>query len=195
MVADRTNLFGYDRTHNVYLQHASAALTRELAGKKVFRDYYTFTIVRNPFTRLVSVYYYGFERHQKQYGSFENYILALPEILQNKSLFKGSHHIPQTYYTHIEGCPACDHIAYFEDLPKSLDPVRQRLHIDAPLKKLNTVYNPLRPDKPPEKIYSQAMIDTVNHVFQDDFKLLGYSQNPKRVAPLFEYIPSSSLRA
>ena len=193
-VADLQKLFGYDRSRRIYLQHASAAVTREMAGEKIFTEYYTFTVVRNPYARLVSVYYYLIDLHRKRYGSFENYINALPQILEDKALFNGSHHIPQTCYTHINGCPVCDAIVYFEHLPESLDPIRQRLHIDAPLEKLNVIHRPQRPTKPPAEIYTPKMVETVQQVFKEEFELLGYSPNPECTEPLYEEIPPGSLR-
>ncbi len=191
---DKESLFGVDRSTGVFLQHASAHTVRELVEEKVFEDYYTFTVVRNPFSRLASVYYYLYDQHQKQFGDFENYILSLPKILKQKTLYKGSHHIPQTYYTHIDGQPACDHIAYFEHLPQSMDPVTQLLGIHAPLKKMNINRNPNRPDKPVHELFTPEMVRVVRETFQKDFELLGYSPNPKQEKPLSTQMDTRNLR-
>lgn len=191
---DRESLFGVDRSTGVFLQHASAHTVRELVGEKVFEDYYTFAVVRNPFSRLASVYYYLYDQHQKQFGDFENYILSLPKTLKNKILYKGSHHIPQTYYTHIDGQPACDHIAYFEHLPQSMDPVTQLLGIHTPLKKLNVNRNPNRPDKPVHKLFTPEMVRVVRKTFEKDFEFLGYSQDPKEMKPLSTQMDACNLR-
>ncbi len=191
---DWENLFGVDRSTGVFLQHATAPMVRDLVGEKVFEDYYNFTVVRNPFSRLASVYYYLYDQHQKQFGSFENYILSLPKMLKNKSLYKGSHHIPQTFYTHINDHPVCDHIAYFEHLPQSLNPVRELLGLQASLKKLNVNRNPNRPDRPVYKLFTPEMVQVVRETFEKEFDLLGYSPDPKEMKPVSTQVDHRNLR-
>ena len=89
-VGNRNIMFDWDKDKAVYLQHASVSLTRELVDPKIFEKYYKFSIVRDPYSRAISVYYYLYDQHQKQYGSFENYIRALPQLLKSKHLSKAA---------------------------------------------------------------------------------------------------------
>ena len=53
----------------------------------------------------------------KQYKDFRGYIEALPSIVEEQIALKGSHHIPQTCYTHVDGEFICDYVGKFEELP------------------------------------------------------------------------------
>lgn len=177
-VADYETFFGYDNNHHLYLQHASASFMRDNMDKDIFNNYYKFTIVRNPYERLVSVYHYLIDQHTKRFGSFENYIKKLPEMLSKPNIHKGAHHLPQSSYTHIDEQPVCDYIAHFENLPSSLDPVVSQLSLNA---KLGTHNKGRFYDwnvKPVPDYFTSEMINIITDLFQMDFENFGYSLDP-----------------
>jgi hypothetical protein len=172
-------MFGFDKKRKIYLQHATAETMREICGNDVFSAYYKFSVVRNPFERTVSVYHYLKKHHDIEFGSFENYVHQLPELLRQESIQNGSHHLPQLRYTHIDGQCICDYIARFESLPHSLNPVRKAVSIDKPLEKHN--YDPSKAWKKrsASEYYTENMIEVMLDVYAEDFALLGYSQIPE----------------
>ncbi len=175
--------FGYEPSENIYLQHASASFIYENLENEIFNSYYKFAVVRNPYERLVSVYHYLIDQHTKRFGSFEAYINELPKMLSNNSLKNGSHHLAQISYTHINNELICDHIAHFESLPESIQPVIDKLNLAKGLGKYNVgrYYN--WQTKPVSDYYTDEMIDIVTTLFADDFSNFAYSKDPRRRYP------------
>ncbi len=180
-VVNRTILYGYDDEEGIFLQHASAEMIRRLVGATVFEQYFKFTIVRNPFTRALSVYHYLIDQHKQQFGSFRGYVEALPGLVADQRLQKGSHHAPQTLYTHIDGDYICDYVGKFEDLPQSIIPVQIQLNIDTALKKHNAYRSINWSRKSVASYYTDSMIKIMREVYADDFFYFDYSTNPKDV--------------
>lgn len=178
---NRKVMFGWDKERGVYLQHASVELVKELTATEIFENYFKFSIVRNPFTRAISVYYYLYDQHQKQHGSFQNYIKSLPRLLTAKYLYLGSHHIPQVFYTHLDQHCVCDQIVKFEHLPQCLNPIKQRLGLDTDPKHHNKIIHPMRPQTHPAEIYSNEMTQIIQDVYAADFEAFNYSPSPQDV--------------
>jgi len=171
-------MFGWDKEKSVYLQHASMHLTQEMVDSETFNNYYKFSVVRNPYSRAISVYYYLYDQHQKKFGSFENYIHTLPELLKSPNIYNGSHHIPQTYYTHIEGTCFCDHIAKFEELPSSLSKIQKQLNLNLLPQHYNRYSHPQRQTRPRTEIYSKKMIQIMQDIYAGDFEKFDYDPLP-----------------
>jgi hypothetical protein len=180
-VPDRTQMFGYDQQEGIFLQHATAETIRRMSGDEIFSQYYKFTVVRNPFARSISVYHYLKKQHDKQFGSFENYVKKLPELVSQPVLMKGTHYIAQVNYTHIDAQCICDHISHFESLPHSLDPVRDVLGIVKPLGKYNYHRTQHWKERPISDFYTEEMLEVMQKVYANDFEAYGYSNDPNDV--------------
>ena len=176
--SNRRILYGWDTEEGLYLHHASALTVRRLAGEEAFWNYYKFSVVRNPYERLISVYHYLFDKYQKQYGDFPGFVRALPRLAQDPQHLRGRHPIPQTRYTHIDGRYICDDIVYFEELPQSLDPIRVRLGITRPFLQRNTYRHKAFPKIPTVEMYDQEMIHIMQDVYATDFEEYSYSIDP-----------------
>lgn len=178
MEPNRKILYGWDPQEKIYLHHASAPTVRRLVGEEIFRSYYKFSVVRNPYERLVSVYHYTFDAHQKSHGSFPNFIRTLPRLARDPQQLKGRLPIAQTWYTHIDGQCICDDIVYFEELPQSLDPIRSKLAITRPFLPRNTRRHTSFPKVPTAEMYNQEMLNIMQDVYASDFEHYAYSLDP-----------------
>lgn len=182
-VVDRERLWGWDPQEGFNLHHATLATTRRLIGPERFAAYYKLAVVRDPFSRLVSVYSYNFRHYHEKYADFRGFVRALPKIVQAKHCRLGHHETPQHQFTHEGGVQAVDTLLRFEDLPGCMDVVRARLGITEPLPNVNKSRYPELTSVPVESHYDAETVDIMRHVYAEDFELLGYPDTPTSAPP------------
>jgi hypothetical protein len=179
-VADRDIMFGWDGEYRIYLQHATCKTVLEIAGEKIFDAYYKFCIVRNPYSRLQSVYYYGINQHEKEFGTFKKFILALPSRISDKVHLRGSHITPQILHTHIDGVSVCQSIGRFEELDTDLNAIKRDLKLEVTTPRLNTQRNKQFRKNAKWDHYDREMISVMQDVYGEDFETYGYDPEPPR---------------
>ncbi|MGI9521106.1 MAG: sulfotransferase family 2 domain-containing protein [Hyphomicrobiaceae bacterium] len=177
-VGDRHLMFGLDSQLGIYLQHATCRTALDIIGPKTFHEYFKFTIVRNPYDRLVSTYFYQIDRHLKEFGSFRNYILSLPERLSDPRARMGSHATSQLHYTHIDDKPVVNFVGRFEELDKAVAIIKDRLGIVADLPRRNVIQHRLRPRGKGHALYDEEMIKVMQTVYRRDFDTYAYPVRP-----------------
>lgn len=136
-----------------------------------YSDYFIFTIVRNPFTRILSAYYHGMRKREYDY-SFGNFLKNTNYL--NLTL------LPQTFYVNSKTAKI-SYIGKYEDYNESVKNIFNKLGY-----KLNTIphlnYNPIydkHPNLKQEKYYKHLyteewMKDLVRERYKDDFKQFNY---------------------
>ena len=177
-VPNYERLFGWDARLGYPLQHATPDLIRDIIGEELFERCYRFTIVRNPYARAVSSYHYQYADFAARFGSFEQYVLKLPELIQQRP-YKNAHFHPQARYTRLAGAPCCHDIARFEGLPDSLKPVAERLGVSRPLPFANVYRHPARGYRPVSSFYTRETAKALAEVYAEDFEAFGYSTEPE----------------
>lgn len=163
--------------HKTILQYKNADAAK-------FESYFSFAFTRNPYDRLVSAYFYlikgGRNKFDKawsddnlmQYGSFENFVLALdkPEICEQ--IFKWMHFIPQyKFVCDSNNKILVDFIGKLESINTDFPIVTKKLGIETPLLPHE---NPSEHDVY-ETYYIDSMRYVVQKIYKDDFELFGYS--------------------
>jgi hypothetical protein len=182
MVANRHLLYGYDKELGIYLQHASLATTRAIVGTKTFERSFTFSIVRDPYARLASIFNYNYKQHRKTFGSFETFVRNLPRLATRERALRGTHPIPQIRYTHQDGEQALDFIGKFEQLDIAMSELEKRMNLDEPAR-LPPKPQPVLQGHPATiASYDDEMIAIMQEVYREDFDILGYSDTPNREA-------------
>jgi hypothetical protein len=143
------------------------------------RKYHWFTIVRNPYTRILSEYYceWGGINHEscknikienkKQFNDF------LIKKIKNRDL-NGDHYTEQ--YKYIDKKYTI-HIIKLENLVNELRELFNKYYINIDIekyKKMNTKEN--KNDTIPFTIndFNNELIDLINKVYKKDFELFGY---------------------
>jgi hypothetical protein len=165
------NLAGGHTTFEQYLK---------IFEPKCIADYFKFTIVRNPWDRLVSAYFFllkgGFNEQERDwfneelgaYSSFDDFVRSW---LNKKNIWKWPHFRPQYHYMlDNKGKVQLDFVGYFENIDEDFAHIIQRIGVNCALPKLNTNKHPSYTE-----YYTDETINIVAEVYADDIKLLGYS--------------------
>lgn len=140
------------------------------------KEYFKFTIVRNPFTRIASAYFHEM-RKKEEHMSFEHFLLT-----SNKyDLW----YLNQSYYTHsgISDDKKMNFIAKYENYKDEVLYILQKLGINKNIPHLNR--NPIyekHPDLNQQKYYKHIyteewMKDWVRERYSNDFKIFNYDMD------------------
>jgi len=153
---------------NVMTQHARPDYVSLCINTRAAKDYYKFTIVRNPWDRLVSCYYYLYNLHIQRYGTFTDWLKYAHKQVVNKRYLEGDHLTPQCEYT-----KNLNYIGRYETLQQSFD------HICAD----NNIRPSLLPHNNPSgkrkgikyrDCYSKSDIELVHEMYAEDIKQFDY---------------------
>ncbi|MEM7267628.1 MAG: sulfotransferase family 2 domain-containing protein [Pseudomonadota bacterium] len=118
--------------------HAPAFAYRS-ADTKFFDSAFRFAVVRNPWDRMVSAFYYlKFEssytqdrawadRRLAQFSDFRNFAEALTQPLFRNQVIAWRHFLPQSLYLNIGGACAMDQLIAFDRLDHELADVAEKL--------------------------------------------------------------------
>lgn len=166
--------------------HASATYYREVFGT-AFWKYFKFTVVRNPYTRLVSAYEFlkrgghpAFPADRtfrdevlSQHEDFSAFVLRWVEP---RKQWPFPHFRPQCDYLMVGNRVAMDFVGRFERLEKDFRTICHRLDIDSRLQHLNDSGRERRPLG--EYLQLDAVIRRVQDTYERDFEVLGYDSKP-----------------
>lgn len=174
-VRDEQRLYGGE------LQHLTAARIRAmLRDEATFREYFKFTIVRNPWERLVSTCAWTGQKwargEELEPAPFDELVRQLHEVClaarRAASPPPLSHHLqPQFQYVCDEKLqPMVDFIARYENLEQDWRRVCARLNIDLPLpRRMRSHHRPYR------EYYSDETRAMVAEVYARDAELFDYA--------------------
>ena len=159
--------------------HRSVSFYKQVFGK-IYSDFFTFTIVRNPWDRLYSSYKFlqkgginihdknAFETHLSIYKDFEDFVL---NGLNEKIISKITHFIPQhEFICDKNGKIIVDYVGKFENLNKLVDKINDILKSEFKLEHHNKTNK-----KDYKDIYTAEMIVKVNQIYQKDIDIFEYN--------------------
>jgi len=133
-----------------------------------YKDFYRFTIVRNPWSKALSMY--NMLTHSKHYSiSFKEYIKT---IILPKSKLKTSLHRSQLSFITINGEIKVDYIMRYEELEKEWVCLCQKIQ-----KPFETMVNMLKFKNPTESMesgYDQENIDLIAKIYKKDIEYFNY---------------------
>ena len=146
------------------------------------KDYFTFTIVRNPWDRLYSAYKFmingGINQHDKNayklhlssINSFEDFVM---NWLQEDNLKHIIHFYPQSWFLKNNSEKIeIDFIGRFEHLSSDFAIIANKLGVESKLRYLN------KGNKGSYKsVYNQKMIEKVKLIYKEDIELFNYIFN------------------
>lgn len=153
------------------MHHLPAKFVRKEVGGEIFDKFFTFTITRNPFDRLVSQYSYMIHPAREGLRDFLNMDIdaSFPEYLNLIQKKEHVHWKPQ--YKFIEKAGKIDYIGRFEEFNKSVRYILDKLEIK--LDKIphfnRSTHNPYR------TYYNEKTKKIVKKIYTEDLKRFNYS--------------------
>jgi len=188
----------WDKKLSRYIDKAHMALSDCLHYKDIrdaLRDYFVFTIVRNPYERFFSatdehIYQHDIPRNKYIYGE----ILESLDPTKIRYNAKYVHFCPMHYFTHIGNKCIVDEIYYLDSLDYGLTRLCQIAEINPKLIFPFSVHN-IKSGDHRENIYSLLRpdhINTINTLYDRDFFLYGFQKiDPDLLGEFSEAIKAS----
>lgn len=156
----------------------------QLAFKETeFNDFLKFTIVRNPWDRVVSAYFFLKEggvsgedlvfskKHMSKINSFDDFV---KNYLKKRRFQSFTHFIPQIEFLTIKNKIAVDYIGKFENLNKDFEFIKNEIGLkgDIHLQKNNLTKS--RKSKNYTQYYSEVTKNIVADIYYKDIEILNY---------------------
>ena len=165
----------FDSKNNIWLQHATAKeVKKNYCTEKQFKEYFKFTIVRNPFDRIVSSFnWLGGDLNNKK--EFKDFILRrgrFKEILNSKTYIKSNmyHQIMPAYkYLFENNKLIVDFVGKFENLISDWDYICKKLGTSLKLPYINRM-----PHKHYKEVFNKDARKIIENLYKDDLKLFSY---------------------
>ena len=147
----------------VFFNHISAARARAYLGEKVWNDYFKFCVVRNPWDRVISGYYW---QHRKAPRP------SMKAFLKSRYLLLLKLWGYQLYT--INGQLAVNRVGRYENLAEEMDNFGKRIGINEPLL-LPRAKSGYRTDRRHYRdILDEEESVTIARLFQDEIRMFGY---------------------
>lgn len=144
--------------------HISARRVRRLISRRVWDQYYTFCFERNPWDKIVSLYYYRFQKEPRP--SINDFIKSE----QNKRFRRKGFDL----YT-IKGSIVVDRVCLYESLEEHLnDVLHNKLGIQESIE-LPRAKGNLRPANTSyQELLDPESVDIITRLFSEEIQLFGY---------------------
>jgi len=143
-------------------QHMDAAEIKTEVGDKCWNRYFKFSIARNPWDRMVSLFYWRVSSGQTQAKSLGSYLL-LEDRIDNWPFYA------------IDGEFVADHIIRFENLTEELTVLGERFGIDINANMPHLKGKTGRPKKHYREHYNDELRKYVAKRFEQEIDTFGYS--------------------
>jgi len=165
-------LFGYQVGHLYFNQLYNS-------NPKKAMTYFKFTLVRNPWDRLVSAYHFLLsggmnssdeswaKNNLAEYDGFEDFV---KKWINNKNIYTYIHFVPQyEFISDINGVVKADFIGKIENIDNDIKKISSTLNTEIKLNKLNG-----SKQRPYTEYYNDETKKIVFEVYEKDITLFGY---------------------
>lgn len=175
---DYERLFGWCPKRKIHLQHATSKqlLELELISEDVWKTYFKFSFVRNPWDRAYSDYLWVQEFSGVK-GSFREYMFnegSFKKTLTDKSNYKylGDHKILQSDFFSNNEPYKLDFVGRFENFKEDIQLILKKLNVPTPF---NSFENKGKRDSNYSNFYTGTMKKWVEIKYGKDISLFNYT--------------------
>lgn len=146
-----------------FVNHMPARRVKPLVAPGIWDNYYKFCFERNPWDRLISLYYW---RHKSEpRPSIAEFVKSkAPQLLKKKGY---------GVYT-IDGRVVVDRVCAFENIPEELEALRTHLGIEDTLELPNAKSSFRKDKRHYRELIGETERNKISELFQDEIKLIGY---------------------
>jgi hypothetical protein len=172
-------LYGWCPERKIHMQHATPKelLETELIDKDIWKSYFKFAFVRNPWDRAYSDYLW-LQKDRNIRGGFKDYLHArgcFKTVLNDRSEkgYRGDHLTTQSEYVADANYPL-DFIGRFENLHQDISLLNSKLNIEKPFN-MHAKNNTKNKLSHYSKFYTNSNKQLVEEVYHNDIKTLNYN--------------------
>lgn len=155
---------GVERVYvnNTSPQHLPANILKRLIPQQ-FAEYNKFTIVRNPYDKIVSEYLYLYNRYKMPFSELLKYVFNLSKL--DRYVEFDSHFSAQSSFIYESNELLVDKVFKFEDIGKVFDWLQlPEVHVNASNR-----------TKPWQDYYNIELKELVCNFYREDFERFGYT--------------------
>jgi len=160
---DVINVVRLGRLKPLFFAHMPARDIKPLVGEEIWNSYYKFCFERNPWDRLISLYYW--RNQQTSRPTITEFLdSGIPNVLKEKGY---------EVYT-IDGKVAVDNIYLFENLPEALLDIQKRLALPDPLVLPNAKSGIRKDTRHYSEVLTSEERQRTEDMFRSEIDLFGY---------------------
>lgn len=170
------NEISYLGVRNNRSLHHLLAYELKLELSYLYNQYYKFSIIRNPYDRLLSEYYWtpirgvGYKSNQTK----ADFITYVAKVVKNKLFFENiynDHFIPQHCFVFKGKNLLVDHIFRYEDLDYIIDFLKKRFNINRNFPCLNKSDHSIKKTE-----WNNRQKERIYKIYEKDFIIFNYSK-------------------
>jgi len=160
---------GPDAGGSEWFNHMPAADIRDRVGRDVWDNYFKFCVIRNPFDKLVSMFFFRKEKGLLEVGDFGDPVEGFRKWIGKEVP------VPDRTQFTIDGTSCIDYFIRYEDLENGVSMVCDKLRLPFQRESIPRLKTGIRDlSIPVECFYSADLIQSVAKVYEFEIKEFGY---------------------
>ena len=156
--------------------HLTATEYRSILGFSLFDKYYKWAVVRNPYERFISEYYWR-KRWMQQRGYQQAAAVSINDLaldMERYGYCDRKHILSQYDMTHVDGKCVCEIFRYEQGLDEIFGLVTRQISQEN-VPTMQSRKNDIQRDRRPyDEQLSEAAIDALTQRYRIDFETFGY---------------------
>ena len=171
-------IFPY-KNHKKALQHLDCKEIIDMIGNESYNSYYKFSVVRHPYFRLLSEFYWRPKLQQVELPEFKVGYNFMKFLRQVKCIVDNKDYDKFIYYDHLnlidylmkDGELMVDKVIDFDDIDNQYKFIRNKYGISRDLEKLGSKYLTGK-----KCILTDQCKNLIYEIYQKDFEVFGFSR-------------------